>query len=61
MADELPDIVFKKVDVDENSDTAEACAVSAMPTFQFYKGGKKVDEFSGADPAKLKAMVDKNK
>ena len=61
MAEDYPDAVFVKVDVDENSEVAELCGISAMPTFQFYKGGKKVDEFSGADSEKLKAMVEKNK
>jgi hypothetical protein len=28
-----------------------------MPTFQFYKNNAKVDEFSGADAAKLKALI----
>ena len=31
-----------KVDVDENEETAQACGIEAMPTFQFYKGGEKV-------------------
>merc|ERR1712113_142419 len=37
------------VDVDENAETAEACGISCMPTFQFYKGGAKVDEMQGAN------------
>jgi len=28
-----------------------------MPTFQFYKKGAKVDEFSGADEMQLKDKV----
>ena len=28
-----------------------------MPTFMRFKGGAKVDEFRGADQAKLRAMV----
>ena len=38
-----------KVDVDENEDTAQACGIEAMPTFQFYKGGEKVHQIRGAD------------
>lgn len=30
-----------------------------MPTFQFYKNGKKIDEFSGADQRKLKEYIEK--
>lgn len=28
-----------------------------MPTFQFYKGGKKVAEFTGANPARLEELI----
>mmetsp|Transcript_25185 Transcript_25185/g.39551 ORF Transcript_25185/g.39551 Transcript_25185/m.39551 type:complete len:92 (-) Transcript_25185:144-419(-) len=52
---------FIKVDVDENEETAAACGIQSMPTFQFYKSGKKVTEFSGADPAKLAQCVAQNK
>merc|ERR1712124_206587 len=48
MATEHADVVFVKVDVDENAETAEACGISCMPTFQYYKDGKKVDELQGA-------------
>merc|ERR1711998_442830 len=42
-------VVFVKVDVDENEEVAAACGISCMPTFQLYKGGKKVQEMTGAD------------
>jgi thioredoxin 1 len=48
-----------QVDVDTNDETAAACKVSCMPTFQFYKNGNKVGEFSGADEKKLAEMVEK--
>ena len=31
LAEEMPDVVFIKVD--ENDETAEACGISSMPTF----------------------------
>jgi len=57
MAEENPDVEFVKVDVDEADDIAAECGIQAMPTFQFYKGGAKVDAFSGASKDQLAAMV----
>ncbi|CAG9462599.1 unnamed protein product [Pedinophyceae sp. YPF-701] len=49
--------VFCKVDVDEASDVASACGVSAMPTFQVWIKGEKVDEVRGANEGALRVMV----
>jgi thioredoxin 1 len=57
LANATPGCIFVKVDVDEASDVSGEAGVRAMPTFMKYKNGAKADEFSGADPAKLKAMV----
>lgn len=57
MAEDNEGVVFIKVDVDDNSETSEACEINCMPTFQFYKNGKKLDEFSGADENMLKEKV----
>ena len=38
-----------KVDVDLNKDTPQACGITAMPTFQFYKNGSMVHQIKGAD------------
>merc|ERR1712072_743399 len=54
---ENPDVVFVKVDVDENQETAAACGINCMPTFQFYKNGAKTFEMQGADPNQLTAKV----
>lgn len=47
-------IVCKKVDVDENEQIMDQCEVTSMPTFQFYKNGEKLSEFSGNQPDLLK-------
>lgn len=38
----MSDVVFLKVDVDENEDVAMVYQVSCMPTFVFIKEEKKV-------------------
>eukprot|EP00897_Mesotaenium_endlicherianum_P005515 jgi/Mesen1/4992/ME000248S04267 len=52
-------LVFLKVDVDEVQEVAEICKISAMPTFQVFKDGVKVDELVGASREKLEAIVAK--
>jgi len=61
LAEEMPDVVFVKVDVDENEETSAACGISCMPTFQFYKSGEKVHEFSGASEEKITEAIAKFK
>ena len=51
------DAVFYKVDVDQNTATSDAEQIEAMPTFIFYKNGKKVDKFTGANSQKLEDMI----
>jgi hypothetical protein len=43
--------------VDKAKDVAHACGITAMPTFQFFKSGKKVDEVKGADPQQLTTKI----
>ena len=52
-------LTFIKIDVDENEEAAEACGISAMPTFQVWKGGAKVDELVGASEDKLRSLAAK--
>ncbi|RUS85167.1 hypothetical protein EGW08_007071 [Elysia chlorotica] len=57
-ADEMEGkVLFVKVDVDVNEETAEAAEVSAMPTFHFYKNGQKIDEVVGANQTILKEKI----
>lgn len=54
LAEKYSSIKFIKVDVDENSETAEAYGISAMPTFKFFKNGIEAErELVGADEAEL--------
>ncbi|XP_068725808.1 thioredoxin-like isoform X1 [Montipora capricornis] len=48
---------FAEVNVDENTETAESEAISAMPTFKLYKDGKKVAELTGANESKLAELI----
>ena len=52
-----PECLFVKVDVDEMQEAAEASAVVAMPTFQVFWKGESVSTVSGAETAKLQALV----
>lgn len=61
LSDQHPELEFAKVDVDEADDVAQACGIRAMPTFQFFKNGEKVDEMMGADRQKLADLIVKNK
>lgn len=49
--------IFVKVDVDSQDKIAQMCGIRAMPTFQFFKNGKKVDELMGADVRALHSKV----
>ena len=57
LAEQNPDVIFIKVDVDEADDVAQQQQVQAMPTFKFFKNGGEVKSFAGADLEKLKTCV----
>ncbi len=59
-AQEHPQAIFVRVDVDAQKNIAAKYQVTAMPTFFAIKSGKPVDSLRGADPYGLKAMVTKH-
>ena len=48
---------FAKVDVDANQEASAMCGIRSMPTFQMYRHGVKVAEFSGADEMRLRGLL----
>jgi thioredoxin 1 len=60
MSENMTNVVFVKIDVDENPDTAARYNVSAMPTFVFIKGGEVIDRLMGANPARLQELIEEN-
>jgi len=61
LSESIADVMFVKVDVDENPDTAAKYSVSAMPTFIFIKGGEVVERLMGANPARLQELINEHK
>ena len=52
-------ITVAKLDVDSNQDNAAKFGVRSIPTLIVFKDGEQKDLFVGADPGKIKQMVDK--
>ncbi|XP_030049601.1 thioredoxin isoform X1 [Microcaecilia unicolor] len=61
LSEKYKDILFLKVDVDDVQDLTESCGIRSMPTFIFYKAGKKVAEIKGAHKSQLKAKIEELK
>ncbi|XP_019372588.1 PREDICTED: thioredoxin-like [Gavialis gangeticus] len=57
LVEKYKNVVFLEVDVDDAQDVAEHCQIKCMPTFLFYKSGKRVKEFSGANKEKLEEHI----
>ena len=48
LSEEVKDVKFVKVNVDQNQDLAQQYGIFSIPTFMIFKNGKKVHEFVGA-------------
>ena len=54
---EYKKVHFVRVDMEALRSVAEKANVKALPTYQLYRNGEKLEEMSGAMPAKLVAML----
>lgn len=52
------DVTFLKIDVDANEEAASKSNIRTIPAFHFYKGGKLVGSFVGADSKKLTEAIE---
>ena len=57
MAERYPQVLFLKIEIDENKAAAERYEITRMPTFLFIKDGEVVHSFSGASEANLETAV----
>jgi thiol-disulfide isomerase/thioredoxin len=58
LAEEHPQALFVKVDINSAREIGSRYQIRATPTFMTFSKGKKQDEWSGADPNLLKANVE---
>lgn len=61
LSTEYPAVRFCKLDVDSLDAVANSQNVSALPTIVYYKNGKEVARVTGADLAKIEALINKHK
>lgn len=54
---EFSEVVFVRVDVDDNEGTPPVCDVNFLPTIQFYRFGKKVAEIYEDNLDGLKSVL----
>lgn len=59
LADSNPSVKFVSVNVDNAPDISQNLGIQAMPTFVAIHNGAEIDRLQGADPTRLKQMVEK--
>ncbi len=61
LSNEIENIKFFKVDVDENQSLSDKYGITSIPAIFLYKDGKLVDKFIGAMPkVNFKTWLNKN-
>ncbi len=57
LSTELSNVQFVKVNTQDAEALAADQGVDALPSFQFFKGGKLVGSFKGSDAVKIEAAI----
>mmetsp|Transcript_39094 Transcript_39094/g.28898 ORF Transcript_39094/g.28898 Transcript_39094/m.28898 type:complete len:153 (+) Transcript_39094:43-501(+) len=61
MSIDFSDVVFLKVDVDNNREVSMENKVNAMPTFILFKDGSMLDRVTGWNESKLRTMIERHR
>lgn len=61
MSNEITDVVFLKVEVDDNDDIATEYDVSILPQFIFLKSGKIIARYTGIDQNRILELIQEYK
>ncbi|GBF37863.1 thioredoxin [Leptospira johnsonii] len=63
LSSEMNDILkIKKLNVDDNQDTAQKLNIQSLPTLLLFKDGQLVDKIIGALPkAQIKSFIERHK
>ncbi|EFJ51762.1 thioredoxin [Volvox carteri f. nagariensis] len=62
LSNKFNDVSFVKIDIDNPgvSATVNDHSITGVPTFVYYKGGRRVESFSGARPDLLEELIKKH-
>ncbi|XP_051900014.1 thioredoxin-like [Pristis pectinata] len=58
LSEQLTNVTFVEVDVDDAEPLARSAGITCMPTFHFFKRSNKMGEFSGTKREKLEHLLD---
>jgi len=61
LAEEFTDVYFLDVDVEKCRGESQKAGVGSIPAFLLFKGKQQVGELTGANPARLRTLIEKNR
>jgi thioredoxin len=60
LSNEIDNVAFGKINVDENADIAQRFGLVSIPTVVVFKEGKQIDEVVGTQPKdKIRELIEK--